>query len=308
MPNHNSRHFVVYHFYDRDELYRDNLAHFLLFGITENVDYLFVVQGDGEIPPLSLPNAEVMKVPNHGLDFGGIRAAIMSGAIPVDRERYFFVNSSVRGPFVPAWLQHDWTRAFDIAFEAGFDLVGTTEHTGGGDIPQHVQSSSYALSGAAFTQLLERGFFAGEVSGDKQHIIRDYEIGLTQEIERMGLQSGVLVNSRTWHGTDWWYNPTSRDGDGNYRDAFFGTSLNPFHAVFPKVNRKIYSVSYLDNLTASLIVTPESSSLRKIPLVDSYLTRLEHRRSRKVRHAQRVRALLDFLYRFLVAVRALLKR
>lgn len=302
-----TRPFVVFHYFEKNSLYRDNLAHFLAFGTLNYLDYLFVVQGNSEFPELDFQNASVLRVPNRGLDFGGISAAVQQGRIPLDRERYFFINSSVRGPFVPMWLRGQWDKAFEPLFDQGLDLVGTTMHSGGGlggrsAVAPHIQSASYALSGKGFRRLVSIGFYDRESVDEKEAIIERYEIRLSSEMESAGLRSGSLVPNRMRWRKVFEENPSSRDGDPNYRGGHFGSSIGPLHSVFPKVNRNIYAERALVKLATVCEVSELGASLKGIRLVASYLKRIESSRSSAILLQMTLRKNLDFIHRAWLAL------
>ncbi len=297
------RPFVVFHYFMKNSLYRDNLAHFLAFGVLDYLDYLFIVQGDSDFPELNLRNTSVLRVPNRGLDFGGISSAVQQGRIPMDRERYFFLNSSVRGPFVPMWVRGQWDRTFQPLFDQGLDLVGTTTHSGGGvlggprAVAPHTQSATYALSGRGFRRLVEIGFYDQEHPEEKEEIIERYEMGLSREMESAGFRSGSLVPNRMRWPNGFERNPTSRDGDPNYRGGHFGSSIGPLHSVFPKVNRNIYSERALLKLATACEISELGASLQGMALVASYLKRIERNRSLAISLQMALRKNLDFIHR-----------
>lgn len=303
------RPFVVFHYFEKNSLYRDNLAHFLAFGALDYLDYLFVVQGDSDFPELNLRNASVLRVPNRGLDFGGISSAVQQGRIPVNRERYFFINSSVRGPFVPTWVRGQWDRTFQPLFDQGLDLVGTTMHSGGGvlggrrTVAPHIQSASYALSGRGFRRLVEIGFYDQEHAEGKEAIIDGYEIGLSNEMRNAGFRFGSLVENRMRRQKGFEQNPTSRDGDPNYRGGHFGSSIGPYHSVFPKVNRNIYAERALLKLATACEISELGASLQGEPLVASYLKRIERNRSLAISLQMALRKNLDFIHKIWLTLR-----
>lgn len=288
-----NRDFVVYHYFERDALYRDNLAHFLRFGLLPELDYLFIIQGDSAFPLFDFSNVSVLNVSNEGLDYGGISQAVAAGRIPSDRERYFFLNSSIRGPFVPPWLQGHWPKAFDPLFNAGFDLVGATRNSGSlpDAISPHIQTTAYGLSGRAWKILTDMGFFRQRIAKKKIEIIEQYEIGLTRRLEGLGLRVGSLVPDRIWHRGNWMDNPTSIEGDAHYERGYFGSSFHPLDVVFPKSNRKIYQMKHLDRFASLLIVPELGHHLGDEPVVRSYLSKLARRRSSIINAELRYREL-----------------
>lgn len=304
-----NRDFVVYHYFHRDVLYRDNLAHFLRFGLLRELDYLFIVQGDSFFPIFDFSNVSVFRASNEGLDFGGISQAFAAGKIPSDRERYFFLNSSVRGPFLSPWQQGYWPAAFDPLFKVGFDLVGATRNSGflPDAMSPHIQTTAYGLSGRAWRMLTEKGFFNQRIAKKKIEIIEQYEIGLTCQMQGFGLRVASLVPDRIWHDGNWMVSPTSIEGDANYKRGYFGSSFHPLDVVFPKTNRNIYKLKQLNTLASLLFVPELGHHLEDEPVVQSYVSKLTRRRFSMINFELRFRAFHLRIEKFRRALRRTLR-
>ena len=180
---------------------------------------------------------------------------------------------------MPPWLLGHWPAAFDPLFKAGYDLVGSTRHSGFlPAISPHIQTTAYGLSGRAWRTLTEAGFFGRTVSENNIEIIEKYEIGLTRQLESLGLNVASLVPDKTWGRGDWLDNPTSIEGDANYRRGYFGSSFHPLDVVFVKSNRNIYKLKQLDALASLLFIPDLGHLMADVPVVHIYLSKLARRR------------------------------
>jgi len=108
---------VIYVYFEKNLLYRENLETFLQVGVDshDDVDYLFIIQGNSPVSLPEYPNVRVIRKENECLDFGGWRFGLEAIAWRGGHYRYFvFMNSSVRGPYVPLYVPPSihWTRLF----------------------------------------------------------------------------------------------------------------------------------------------------------------------------------------------------
>ena len=134
----------------------------------DGCDYIIVLQqGKGlsqpdPLPPLP-PNARYLRHPNACYDIGTV-GWVLDHHVP-DRAAYaYFVwlNSSVRGPFLPAYLRGHmhWTEPLLSKLSPAVKLVGATINCGRAyDIPPtaHVQSYVSATDGTGLGVLLATG-------------------------------------------------------------------------------------------------------------------------------------------------------
>ncbi|MCX4098889.1 hypothetical protein [Nocardia sp. alder85J] len=263
---------VVYHYYEADSTYRENLLHFLVFGIVPEVEYFIVIAGSvtPELP--QAPNIHYVFAPNVNRDYGGYSFALKR-VVPVGRYDHFvFVNSSVRGPYLRAADGRPWYEALLGLIRDDVALAGATinilpptswfartfvERHGGPPRCSHVQSMVFALPRARLIELLAAGFFdAGGVPVDRATLIVDYEILLSQRLIRDGWNIRCLlpeyntVDYRRHHAD---VNPTSAEGDPCMPDAYFGRTIHPFESMFVKTNRNIYPPGYLAGVTRAMV-------------------------------------------------------
>lgn len=268
---------VVYHYYEKDSTYRDNFLHFFTFGYSEEVDYVVVVAGSHTLSLPAAGNISYVFTENLNNDFGGYCFAINNIINVIRYEFFFFINSSVRGPFLTARDKRLWTEYFIDQIRPDVGIVGSTINIlpkntpcaisyaskyGGTENLSHVQSTSYLLPKKTLLYLIADGFFSSAGIPDKEEAIRDYEVRLSQLIKEQGWNLKSLlpeynaIDYRTSHDD---INPTSDYGDPCFKDSYFGRTVHPHEIIFVKINRNIYSPAYLDNLAFSLLSLDQSS-------------------------------------------------
>ncbi len=250
---------VFYHYFERDEAYRDNLVLFLATGYSPDVDFYIIIASECSIDLPQKPNIIYIHAENKNYDYGGYCQAL---AHINDIDKYdacIFINSSVRGPFVASYFQDDWTKIYTQCLKDDVHLVGATINAMAGDCPEfdflttdyhypkpysHVQSTTYAISRKALQHLLKIGFYDDTDEMPKIQTIALYELRLSQEIKKQGWNMKSLCapyNSIDYRTTHEEINPTAVNGDSLYAGAFFGRTLSPLECVFMKINRDIFA-------------------------------------------------------------------
>jgi len=250
---------VFYHLYPANTQYVNNFYYFLKTSYVETVDYRVIIAGESNIELPSAPNIKYIFTHNVNYDYGGYGSAINSiKMILSEYDYFFFINSSVRGPFF-----NDkggfWFVKFLEQFEAGHSLVGSTVNIleSGSLIPEilkkypyfsfpytHIQSTAYALNQLAMELLLSIGFYDNYlIDMSKEEVIINYEVRLTQELLNYGFSVKSLLLK--YDGIDFRkkhydLNFSSKNGDPSFRGAYFGKTIDPFESVFIKTNRNIY--------------------------------------------------------------------
>lgn len=306
-PQINKGHFmlknlVIYHYYEKDDSYRDNFLHFLTFGYSTEIDYVVVVAGGYSIDLPLAENITYVFTENLNNDFGGYCHAI-NNIIDVNKyEFFFFINSSVRGPFLATREKKLWTEYFIEQLDSDVGIVGSTinilssnsycsarysEAYGAAINYSHVQTTSYLLPKKSLLHLIDQGFYNSSGILDKEDAIRDYELKLSQLIKRQGWNLKSLlpeynkIDYRLPHGD---INPTSENGDTCFKDAYFGRTIHPNEIIFIKTNREIYPLNYFDRLAYSLYVSGQATGQAlQDRYVSSYLDKLRVVTSSKVR-------------------------
>ncbi|MQY21999.1 hypothetical protein [Nocardia macrotermitis] len=273
-PNTDGRHnriCVIYHYFEADREYRENLSHFLTFGIVPEVDYVVVLSGSCSLRLPELPNIRYVTAPNHNRDYGGHSVALHRAVTIEQYTHFIFVNSSVRGPYLPAYSDKPWYEAFLGLLDEEVGLVGATINILSPDSPHskvfqlrhggtppftHVQSMIYAMPRAVLVQLLAAGMFDPN-QGSLSHMenVVDYEIRMSQLVIGSGLNIRSLLpeyNTIDYRLPHTEINPTSREGDPCYADQFFGRTLHPYETIFIKTNRDMYPPEFFAALSRSM--------------------------------------------------------
>lgn len=288
---------VIYHYFEKDASYRDNFLHFLAFGVMPQLDYTFVISGNYTVDLPDLPNVRYFFTQAKNSDFGGYAQLINEGLSVDPYDNIFFINSSVRGPFVPPYCQQPWYEAFLRQMQGDVGMVGTSICTlkedfrhsinyqaryGSHPPYSHVQTMAYVLSREVLTQLIADGFYNEDRDSTKTLAIEDYEIHLSQLVLRLGWNLRCLLPE--FNGTDYRLshsnpNPTSTVGDPNEVLGYFGRSAHPYETVFIKTNRDLYTNIYLDRLAYSMLQADNLKTSKEVvssSSVRDYVNRLEH--------------------------------
>jgi hypothetical protein len=267
-----ARNLVIFHFFEKDATYIRNLAHFLLFGYSTECDYVIVVAGPHTIELPARSNVGYLFTENKNNDFGGYCAAIEAlGDSVAAYDTVFFVNSSVRGPFLAPAVTQNWQQVFERKLNGDVGLVGSTINIlsnrspftgrykakyGGREPYSHVQTMAYALSKEALGYLREIGFYSNRAQLTKDEVIVEYELGLSQFLLKKGwnisalLPEYALIDYREAHSE---INPVASMGDMSWASGYFGRSAHPFEVLFVKTNRGIFPEAYLDRLAYSML-------------------------------------------------------
>ena len=254
---------VLYHYYEKDQSYIDNFAHFLRFGFDPNLDYLIIIAGECSLDLPSLDNVQYFFSENKNFDYGGYCAAIKTLDLWQMYDFYLFINSSVRGPFLPAYCNQEWTKLFIKQLSDEVGIVGSaisltpSEHSisrlyhekygileRNNHLLAHVQTTCYALSRGVLGQLIQLGFYEENKDLTKDEAVRDYEMRLSQFILDMGLNLRCMLpeyNQTDYRKVREDMNTTSREGDSGFERSYFGRSAHPYESIFIKTSRNTFS-------------------------------------------------------------------
>jgi hypothetical protein len=290
---------VLYHYFEKDLSYRDNLCHFLAFGIEPYADYLIIISGPHTLEIPAIANVKYVFTEPKCSDFGGYAQVINDGLNIEPYEYVFFINSSVRGPFIAPYQKQSWLDIFLEQLRSDGDdvgIVGSTictldsnfrhsihyqERFGGSPPFSHVQTMAYGLPNAVLKKLISSGFYQEDRDSTKTLAIENYEIHLSQLILQQGKNLRCLlpefnqIDYRLPHVN---INPTSTIGDPNEVLGYFGRSVHPYEVLFVKTNRHLYTEEYLARLTYSMEIASGSfmpMALRKNEAVQNYLARIK---------------------------------
>lgn len=172
---------VIFHYFEKSDEHKDNLTYFLRRGYRTDVDYIICIAGGCGVPLPQARNISYHYIPNGRLDYSGF-AHVVNGILNAEKYDYFiFLNSSVRGPFLPSYFDRPWPRVFTDLIDDQTKLVGSTinilgkdhrcsrfsEHLNGSRKSlSHVQSMAYAMDRTALQHLIEKGFYQNDFALD----------------------------------------------------------------------------------------------------------------------------------------------
>ena len=182
---------------------------------------------------------------NVGMDFGNHNVTLAWGkdrwSSSFFRIRYFvFLNSSVRGPFVPSYFSAvaHWTQAFTSLLTPKVKVVGPSlvclpSRDKGGPGPR-LESFVFATDNVGLNMLSDAGVF--NIWVEKKDIILNGEYGLTKAVFAAGydvatllLKYGLGVN---WKDEANWF--CNNQVHPSRECSYDGVSQNPLETVFIK--------------------------------------------------------------------------
>ncbi|KAK9808733.1 hypothetical protein WJX72_002733 [[Myrmecia] bisecta] len=246
---------VIYIFSNTDSEYERNLRFFLAYAVAENdgCDYTVVIQ-TGEtikkIDPLPEvpPNVRFEFHPNSCYDWGTIGWLFDNHKVDTSQYKYFiFINSSVRGPFLPPYLAGKvrWQDILISRLNDNVKLIGPTISCEGspkeGNVNgewrtnPHVQSYVLATDQIGLQTMLADGRVF-QCHKDMWDTIFYAELGSSLSV----LNAGYTLDSfmTRYQGVDW---TDKNNWDCNSRvnpygeNYYDGITLSPYEVLFVKV-------------------------------------------------------------------------
>lgn len=257
---------VIYHYCEVNTVYKDNLIYFISVAIQPHCEYFFYISGPCSVQFPTLPNVNLFFIENKNYDFGGVAEFYKSRKF-IGFDAFIFINSSVRGPFLPNYMTQNWDEIFTSRLSKYVGIVGSSINLLPVESSQsnyfklkfklsepyiHVQTTAYALSLDAYQLLSNKNFFSINDSLDKEELINRYEILLSQILLHNNYAiSSILPTYENFSlaNRDVEINKTAIYGDSLYKNAFYGRSLSPFEALFVKTNRNMISERDLASYT-----------------------------------------------------------
>jgi predicted O-methyltransferase YrrM len=270
---------VCYHYFE-GSAYRGNFEYFIRHGILPSCEYIICINGGCSLDLPLFPNVRYLYRPNVGFDFGAYDEAIRS--IDIDQfGHFFFINCTMRGPFLPPYFSAPWTAPFLDLLSDDVKLVGPTINvlhrnaTYAAHFRQkysfrepfsHVQSMMFATDRECLGFLKRKGFFDQGNERTHDDVIIKHEILMSQEVLANGWNiSSILPEYRSlnYRVIDQDINPSSHLGDPWYRSRYFHRTLHPFETIFFKTNRNIADMADLDQLGRSQRQAPSDDICRR---------------------------------------------
>lgn len=270
----NSKVCVLYHYYEKDESYAENLRHFLNFGIVDGVDfYIILAGGHCSLEIECSDNVVVFSAANKNFDYGGYSEALNK---LVDRSKYdyfIFVNSSVRGPFIPPYAlgNRKWFEYFLDFFSDGVGIVGASINIlgkesrhyinygrifGGESLLAHVQTPAFALRRESLQVLDCVNFFDVNNEWSREEVVSRYEINLSRTLIDAGWNLKCFLpefNLLDYRRDDLEENLSDYMlGDVLFESKYLGRTVHPYEVMFVKTGRGLWPASYLRTLAGAM--------------------------------------------------------
>lgn len=260
---------VFFHYYEANETYIKNLLHFLYFGYVKDAHYVIIIAEKCSVDLPKADNITYINAPNTNWDYGGYCHAIKNIKDVLDYDYYFFVNCSVRGPFVPPYIHVSWHKIFIDLMVNDVGFIGATINKLSPFSPtfssftkrhscnsaDHVQTPMYAMTKAVFQYLLDYGFYDIEIPLTKDRVIEDYELLLSKVVLEGGWKIRCLLPEFEINDIN---SPrpivdeTLHVGDVVGPKRYFGRTPHPYETVFVKTNRFMFTNDYLERLAHSM--------------------------------------------------------
>ena len=247
---------VLYVFSANDAAYIDNLRFFILHAVHSNdpADYVIILQQDSRYPVNSthlpsLPrNARYVSHVNECFDwgtYGWFLRLPSSAGVDVTLYKYFILlNASVRGPFVPAYVEQllpfehehmSWTAIFTQHIRRYADTSLAVHYVGVTAAcwmeSAHIQS--YLVAFDHFALRLLNASHAFDCHPDFSSAVNIGEFGASNAI----LAAGANIASIASYAEGWDHRPLPRTCDGHaipLEKGVDGVALDPLDLVFSK--------------------------------------------------------------------------
>jgi hypothetical protein len=247
---------VLYCYFEKNDDYKNNLVYFLNYGLEETNDYIFIINGDYTLKIPDKNNIKVLHRDNIGYDFSAYGDALK--LFDIEQYKYFFfINTSVRGPFLPDYVKMSWTVPFKNLLKDDVKLVGTTINLSEDMIFSykdflyekqkyfiHVQSQMFATDLECLKFLILKGIFNLYTEKHFLKFILEKEVGMSYHVLKNNWNISCIlpeyqnIDYRTLNVD---FNPTSIKGEMNYKNAYFNRTLHPYEAIFIKTNRDLFN-------------------------------------------------------------------
>eukprot|EP00892_Ulva_mutabilis_P012446 jgi/Ulvmu1/9574/UM054_0004.1 len=287
---------VLYSFDGFDPESHANLVFFVKHGMLgcAKCEYIVVVNNEPGTKVSKLPwlprNARYMRPRRHCHGWGAYDAVLRRGVLDVTKYHYFiFLSSSVRGPFLPAYLQGQihFTSLMTSRLVGDVKLVGPTIscEAAADAVPPgaplhgqpHVQAAAAATDAVGMHLLLRDGLvFACHAT--PQHAVLHSELGASAAI----LTAGYNIDSfmGRYQGVDWrdermW---GCNGGENPLAAARVHTaSLAPMEVMFATVTRTMLQLRYPAAMAASAYDEWSSHSATRSEIVRASVVAAERK-------------------------------
>jgi lipopolysaccharide biosynthesis protein len=258
---------VVYAYYEKDNIYKNNLEFFLKRGLCSECDYIFVINGECSVHIPNRLNIKVLKRENQGYDFGAYNEALQLLTNIDDYQYFIFLNTSVRGPFIPTYVKMQWYEPFINLLKDDIKLVGTTmnilnsstsehsqifyNHTGFPRPHTHIQSQMFVVDKECLKYLVYMRLFSSNNYTNMTEFIALKEIMMSQLVLKKGWNISCIIpeyQEIDYRLLEYDINPTSFNNDPCFQNSCFGRTIHPYDVIFIKTNRGI-SINEINSLS-----------------------------------------------------------
>jgi len=226
-----------------------NVEFFIKHGIISRPDTDYFIVINSKIVQINSDVATVINRDNIGHDFGGWSHCLFldkEGMFIYDYYDYFiFINSTVRGPFLPEWSNENWIDVFILKINSYDKLVGTSIGFYKG--LTHVQSMMFCTDRVGIDILVKGGIFSAIPKHlEKTDVVLLKEIGMSTKILEAGYNIACMLTS--FKGIDFRVYKQIKDLNVFANDNYFGIEVHPYEVIF---------IKYPSTLHQSLIKTIE---------------------------------------------------
>eukprot|EP01117_Protostelium_nocturnum_P003766 TRINITY_DN1502_c1_g1_i5.p1 TRINITY_DN1502_c1_g1~~TRINITY_DN1502_c1_g1_i5.p1 ORF type:complete len:185 (-),score=16.71 TRINITY_DN1502_c1_g1_i5:96-650(-) len=150
-------------------------------------------------------------------------------------KRFIFMNSSIRGPFMPSYSSECWSDVFSARFTDKVKMSGLTYNCYD-KVDHHIQGMMFATDDVGF-EIMKPTM---KCFNDFWGAVLQSEIKLSNQILNKGYDIYVTQAS-AWEEGSYFQNCTTND---LWSDNFYyGGNLNPYELIFFKSNRKLNEVA-----------------------------------------------------------------
>jgi len=247
---------VLYCYFEKDINYINNLQLFLKLGLYDECDYLFIINGKISIKIPDNNNIKVLYRKNEDYDFGAYNDGLKT--INIDKYNYyFFINTSVRGPFIPSYVNIKWYEPFINLLIDDVKLVGTSINILNNDTNEsnafynktnfvkpytHVQTQMFAMTQECLEFLIFSKLFSNNDYDNWSEFIAIKEILMTQLVLKNNWNISCIIPE--YQNIDYRIlnndvNFSSYNGDPNFTNGTFGRTVHPYESIFIKINRNL---------------------------------------------------------------------
>lgn len=251
---------IIYSYYEKNDAYRTNMLYFLKHGYIKDpqVMYTIVVNGSHTIKFPSAENLLVVQRENTGYDFQGYYVGLLS--LKKKYNYYVFVNCSVRGPFLPPYVNSylRWYQSFLDLLKGQVKLVGSTincqppcQAFDPDHYSPHVQSYCFAMDTECQDYLVNVSPLFKRCYNEKSEVILHQEIGMSRHVLQKGWNISCLVpeyQNLDYRNISTTSNVNMIPDDILWEKNSLGRVVHPYEVIFSKIERGI-AMSEVETLT-----------------------------------------------------------